>query len=251
MASASLLRVLLVRWYLTVAGLLLSLVMAATAYALIPVQYESSDTVVLVQPQQLGDNQSNPLLDLNQGMNTTAAIIVQALNSPVVSGQLGLVAGEDSFTVRNIGGAGINNTVDRPFISVTAQSSSPARSAAIVGWVMDEAQRQLADLQRTLQVRSKKYVVLERVTDPAPAKPIRTSQLSALAAATLLGVALTVAFVWGYDRTLSRVRSDRAAGRASTNGAPPVTNGAPSLLPYNDPDRADDPWSPGVAAARP
>jgi capsular polysaccharide biosynthesis protein len=250
MTSASLLRVLLVRWYITVAGLLLSLVMAAAAYTLIPVRYESSSTVVLVQPQQPGAGQSNPLLDLNQGMNTTAAIVVQAMNSRVVSGELGLVTDEDSFTVKNIGGAGINNTVDRPFVSVTAQSSSPARSTEIVGWVMDRTQRELTDLQRNLQVRKRKYVVMESVADPAPAKSIRSGQLSALAAVTLLGISMTVAFSWGYDRMISRARPDRAANRpVSTNGAP--TNGAPSLVPYNDPDRREDPWSPGIATVRP
>jgi hypothetical protein len=55
-------RVLLVRWYITAPGLLLSLAIAGVAFSLVPPQYRSDGTAVLVQLKPPGLNSANPLL---------------------------------------------------------------------------------------------------------------------------------------------------------------------------------------------
>src|SRR5581483_3808741 len=153
MATTSLVRVLLSRWHATAAGLLLSLVLAALTSSYFPVQYSSSGTVVLLAPKVRG---SNPMLDFGPSVTTTALVVVQALGSPEIAAELGLPAGsssildsgQDSYTVKNIGSSDLrDNGVDRPFITVTAQSLTPGRSEAIVAQVLDAAQRQLRDRQ--------------------------------------------------------------------------------------------------------
>jgi capsular polysaccharide biosynthesis protein len=204
MTSPSLFRVLLARWYLTVAGLLLSLVLLALAFTLVPAQNSSSGTAVLVQPKQIGSSSANPLLAFGSSLNTTALIIVQGLNTPQVALDLGLTPGEDSFTAKNEGSSTVNSDSQQPFISVTAQSRHPGRSANIVTWVMNRAQQDLADRQTSMRVATRNDLRLASIVDPTPPKPVRDTQLRVLGAVLVLGLALTVTVVCAYDRALTR-----------------------------------------------
>src|SRR5207244_2057210 len=106
-ASPSLARALLVRWYITVPGILISLAFAASTYVLLPPQFSSTSTVVLIPAAQHG---KNSLLNFDTGLSTSAEIVVQAMNDPQVATDMGLVKGQDKVTVVN-GNAGSNGKI--------------------------------------------------------------------------------------------------------------------------------------------
>jgi capsular polysaccharide biosynthesis protein len=240
LTSPSLFRILAGRWYILVAGLLLSLILAAIAYSQIPPRYTSRGTAVLLQPQQRRVNPDNPLLSFDKGQNTTASIVVQALSSPQVPAELGLT-GRETFSVKNSGGDGfINIGADQPFISVTAQSSEPTRSPEIVAQVMARAQQELANLQGALQVSKRNNLMLESIIDPTPAKRVLDGQMRALGAVLLVGIAITVTIAWAYDQIMSR------RNRTATAHTPDIIPSA--SVGSNGTNRRTDVWSPVVTA---
>src|SRR5882757_1602802 len=218
MTSGSLVRVLLVRWHITAAGLLLSLVLAAMAYILVPLQYASSGTAVLVQAKRPGSSSANPLLTFDPSLNTTASILVQSLSAPQVFTELRLTTGRDKITVKNEGSTAVGDGGSgEPFISVTAQSSDPEKSAAIVAWVLDRGRQELIDRQNSMRVATRNAIRLETVVDVAPPKPARESQLRALGVAVLVGIVITITAARTCDRIATRRtrRSSTAEPRAS------------------------------------
>src|ERR1700761_2715532 len=94
-ASPSLARALLVRWDITVPGVLISLVLAVATFFVFPPQFTSTSTVVLIPAAQHG---KNTLLSFDMGLNTSAEILVQTVNDPQVATDMGLVKGQDTVT---------------------------------------------------------------------------------------------------------------------------------------------------------
>jgi hypothetical protein len=212
MASTSLVKLLATRWYITVSGVLLSLVLAAGAFCYFPVQYSSTATVVLVPPKLLS---SNPMLEFNAGVSMTTLVLVQALSSPEVESKLGIPAprsaiadpGADSYTVKNVGSIDLRDDgADRPFITITAQSLVPDRSEVIVAQVLDEARQQLKDRQLSMNVSRARSIQLDTVVGPVPAKVVLTMSLKAIGIALVLGFTATLIAVCVSDRMARRSR---------------------------------------------
>jgi hypothetical protein len=219
---------LLRRWYITIPGLLLSVVVAALGFALVPPHYTSSGTAVLVQPKLPGTNpqNQNPLLTSGVGLNTTASILVQALNAPVqalnapsAGSELGLIGAQDSFTVRNTGGTVGAAGDDQPFIIVSAQSADPQRSMDIVVSVMGKAQAELSSRQNALHIFPRNAIRMETVVDATPAKTVRTAPLAASGAALMFGALATILVACAWNRRVLRVRAaDTRHGAGIENG---------------------------------
>jgi capsular polysaccharide biosynthesis protein len=211
--------------------LLLSLAIAGVAFSIVPQQYKSDGTAVLVQPKPPGLNSANPLLTFDNSLSTTALIIVQALNSPEVANQL-VTPGEDTYTVKAAGSVAVADGQQEPFISVTAQSSDPARSADIVARVMDTAQQELVNRQNALKVPTRNAITLESVVNATPPKPILARPLAASAASFLLGIITTIMAARAWDWLVARLirRNDTLLLRAEEDIGEPAS------------------WSPAVAA---
>jgi hypothetical protein len=225
MSMSSPMRALLVRWYISVPGFLLSLVLASVAFSHFPLQYTSSGTAVLVQPKRPELYSANPLLTFDPSLNTTTLILVQALSAPMVSAQLGLTPGEDTYTVKNGGSSAVSDGQEQPFISVTAQSTSPEKTRGIVLGVMDQARQELTDRQINLRVATRNYIRLDSVVDATPPKPVRSKPLAALGVALLLGLFVTTLIAWTWDRlvglkTSSRTPRSRASEPEESHGQP-------------------------------
>jgi capsular polysaccharide biosynthesis protein len=217
MTLPNVVRVLIARSYLVVAGVLVSSILAAMAFALIPPQYTSSGTAVLVQPKRPGLS-VNPLLAFDPSLNTTTLIVVQALSAPMVAAELGLAPGRDTFTVKNGGSVAVSDGVEQPFISVTSQSSNPVMSASIISRVMDRAKQDLSERQENLHVTTRNTIGISSVVAPTPPKPVRGQPLAVMGATFLSGLLLTVLMVLGWDRLATRRihRAKPAAGVEKT-----------------------------------
>jgi capsular polysaccharide biosynthesis protein len=205
MTSSSTMRTLLVRWYIMVPGLLVSLVAAAVIFSLLPPRYTSGGTAVLVQPSRIGAaSGANPLLTFDPSLNTTAMIVVQALNAPQAAADLGLDPSTGTFTVKNAGSVAVTDGVAQPFISVTAQSAEPERSQLIVEQVMARVGQELNDRQSALRVAKRNAITVQSVVDATPPKPVLATPLAASGAALLLGMLVTVAAAILWNGHLAR-----------------------------------------------
>jgi capsular polysaccharide biosynthesis protein len=224
------------RWCLTIPGLLASLALAAAGCVLVPPQYTSSGTVVLVQPNQRG---ANSLLTSGESLGTTALILVQTLNVPQVALDLGLAPNQESFIVKN-GSTSLAGKVTEttgPFISVTAQSPSPDRSTAIAGSVLARAGSELKDLQTSLKVRTKNNIVVETVVDASPPKLAWDLLLRTVGLALFVGIVITIGLVCAFDRTATRIGSRRARRLAHKSAPPTYKTSTESTRPVSDPPR--------------
>ena len=225
-------RRLLVRWYITVPGLLLSFAVAALAFSFFPPQYVSSGTALLVQPTGSPSQNpaQNPLLTYPDSLNTTASILIQVLNVPTVAKELGLTAGKESFIVSPTGGVSASG-VPQPFISVSAKSPDAQASMDIVSRVLSRAQSELAQRQNELHVRKAFAIRLASVVDPTPPKLVATAPLAAFGASLTLGILATIAIVLAFDRISVRrsIREilldspiEKSDGQSNSNSRPPV-----------------------------
>jgi capsular polysaccharide biosynthesis protein len=212
MGSDSLMKALLVRWPVTVAGLLMTAVLGALAFSIVPAQYSSSATAVLVPGRQPG-LLSNPLLSSNSGLNTTALIVVQAVSAPQVPEELGLVSGVESFTIENDGSVAIRTDgIQQPFISVNAQARDPQRAVMIVSEVLTVARQSLVDQQKAARVSRGAMVQLQVVVSPESPKLVWRPALRSAGIAVVLGIIATIACVSVSDRRARR-RPDVADAR--------------------------------------
>lgn len=193
------------QWYTMISGLLLTLTAGALVFALVPMSYTSSGTVVVMPPKHPTARAGNPLLAFNSNLDTIALILLQVMSSPLLPARIGLVDGHDTVAVKN---AGISSAPDasapHPFISISAQSPDATRSPAIVSWVIDLVRSDLAAQQRALNVPKRAAVTLESVVAPTPAKPVWTAPVGASGGALLLGLVLTTIVARGIDRAATR-----------------------------------------------
>jgi hypothetical protein len=199
-------RVLLIRWYMTLPGLLLALAAGAIVFALVPPVYTSTGVAILVRAKQPGINPPNPLLSFDASLSTTASIVIQGLNSPETASMVE-VDPDDSYTVSNTGdGVPPGDPSARPFIYVRAQSRSSDSSVQVVQRVLDMANQDLIDRQREMRLLPRNFIQIDQVVDATPPKRIRGSQLGAsLATVALFGV-LVIAFVLLREDILARRR---------------------------------------------
>jgi hypothetical protein len=208
MASRTLVQVLAARRYITLAGLVLSLILGSTAYFVTPKTYTSSGTAVLMK--QNGPNSINPLLAFpaDDSLNITTLILVQLMNEPRMAADLGLADGQETFTLKNGGSSAVKiDGIPQPFVTIAAESVDPARSTQIVGDVLARTQQELSALQSEMRVPRGEEILLADVVDATPPTFGWDAQARAVAVALLLGISLTIATAYACDtRTRRRTR---------------------------------------------
>jgi hypothetical protein len=217
MTLRSTFRVLLLKWYITIPGLLLSLALAGATFVLAPPQYSSNAIAVLVQPKLTGKDapaNANPLLNFDNSLSTTALILVQALDTPEAAASIGLYPGGDSYTIKDVGDVQVGDQIVQPFIYIKSEASTPDGAATIVDGVLGMAAQDLQDRQRSLKVLQQTYVKLDDVVPPSPPQPVLGIALGATGAALILGLIAT----WGFAMWSER-RSERRRARQESEAA--------------------------------
>ncbi len=224
MSLSSVLRAALRRWYITVPGVLLSLVLASTVFSSLPPKYTSSGIAVLVRQNNPSvANAINPALGSDGTFTTTTLTLVQALDTPAVRTELGLREGVDNFTISNVGKSTAVAGADHPFLYITTQSSSPEKSTEIVADVMGVARQKLGELQNGFHVRPQNQIKVESVVDATPPKEVMNILFAVAGAVLVLGIVVTciVAFAWdALIVTRERRHIHRSTSRAQENADP-------------------------------
>jgi hypothetical protein len=200
--------------------IIVALGIAGFAFYLTPTHYVSSGYMVLTTPTGGGvvDTskpawQTNPLLQFNDGLKTTAAILIQSMNVPDVMAGLGAAPGSGTKITIDDGSSNpdlLGTSTTGPFIYVEVDGKS---SAAVRNIVVNAEKMIRGDLdhrQTDLKAPRSTYVALSDVvapTDPV-AKTTRRWEAGGLALFASLFVLFGIAYVVELRRIGPRPHGD-------------------------------------------
>ena len=191
------------RWYLTVAGMLLTAAVSSQAVHT-PDRYLASEVLVIQPP--VSSYAPNPMTGLYPSMAVTAAVVANRLNTPdahEMFRHLG-VSGTYSFEPRNTG----TNQEPRYVISsltITNIAGDRAGSLRALDVLVDAFETELKQLQDRYDVARDRRITLA-VLVPATSTLLTHSPLRSLVGAALLGAVGTAAVLLWVDEFVRRRR---------------------------------------------
>lgn len=223
MSLRKILRAITRRWYLSIPGTVLALVLGGIIYNLVPAQYTSTGIAVLVQPKVLTGDRKNPLMSGGGSLNTETLTIVQALDAPGAGAGLGVVPGQDSFTVKNVGNSTLDAGSDHPFLYISSQSNNPVTASSIIAEVVTVARQELADEQAANHVVRPDRIQLQIVVPATEPQQVMIKKYTFAGAATALALLVVAGAACGFD--LFAARRTRARRRRFPDVVPVLEPG--------------------------
>ena len=233
----------------------LSLIVAGLVYSLVPTVYVSTASLVLTAPPAGGTlsrdpdrpgGLTNPLLQFNDALRTTAGILILAMNDPKVQAELGVVEGGPTELVIDDGRTnpellGISTT--GPFIYVEARSTSAATARQVAIRARARIQQELDRRQRALRAPKSTFIWTADVVPPSTPEASITRKLTAAGA----GLLVTLFAGFGLAYAVTRIRGARAARAQHPEAVPmPPQGGTPGP---ERPDAVEPPATDLPAAA--
>lgn len=242
---------LLRRLYVGPPIIMVSIAAAALGSYFVPLQYESSALIVLTTPTGGGtvsrdpdepNGVTNPLLQFNDGLITTAAMLIQSLNTPDARRDLGAPDnGSSELTIDD----GRSNPdllgTNGPFIHLRAQSASASEARDLVVRAENRIREDLIDQQVALGAPRTTFIPVVDVVRPSPAVPLLADKLQVGGIVLAGGIAMGMTLAYAVERLLlrrkarvragARVPAEQPAGDPphrplSGDLAPAVSNGA-------------------------
>ncbi|MCW2941167.1 MAG: hypothetical protein JWN00_4152 [Actinomycetia bacterium] len=215
-----------------------SLIAAGLTYLLLPTHYVSSAAVVLTTPTGGGTQAAdptkstgltNPLLQFNASLRTTAGIIIISMNGPDVKAAMGISPGSGTTITINDGSTVpelLAVSTNGPFVYIQVDSLSPATATATVSNAEQMVRNLLADQQRLLKAPKSTYITVTEVSAPTAPHATRTTQWTVAGGAFAATLCLGLSIAYGADRALRnrrrRVRPTLRIGQAPGAHRPTV-----------------------------
>jgi len=217
-------------WIALVSGLIVTLGASVFMLIAVPVTYQATSSDVLLVPAQPGATEAgllNPYLGFGSGLGIVAEITARRMNDHAMGERLNAQGATADYLVDIVPG-------DAPLVQVTATSTdggSALRTAKIVERALSN---DLRDSQLALGSPKNLLIQTKPVTTATDAVPKRGSQIRAVAAVLVLGIAGTIFSAFTLEGL--RVRRERRNAettysdhdsRVSRSGATvPRTNGS-------------------------
>jgi hypothetical protein len=198
--------------------ILLAVSAASVAFFLMPVHYTSGVLMVLTTSTKgptlsldpaRPDGLSNPLLTFGDGLKTTSAILIQAMNDPDVKAELG--APENSATQITVDDGRTNPSLldtTGPFVYIAVDARTAAEASTIVGRAQQRVRAELDARQKELGAPKGTFITAADVSPATVPEQVLTGKLQAALAAFLLCAAV------GFGVAYARVRSKLAKSPA-------------------------------------
>ena len=193
------------RWYLVVAGVLVSLAMAFLASLQVSPQYTTVANVVLIPPDTIVGDAKNPYLTMG-GLEAAADVTATSLAGSDVQQRI-TALGAVSTVVRDA-----NSSAPIIVITVTAGSAAGAQQALEL--MVQDVPRALTDEQETIGVANGARLTSRVIATTRSPEVSRNPQLRAVIVVLALSLALTMGVTALVDRILRQraSRSEREAG---------------------------------------
>jgi hypothetical protein len=207
------------RWYLVLAGLLVTLPLAYLAAQHVTPTYTMRASVVLLPPAKAVGAGGNPYMAMG-GLETAVDVSAAALSSDAVQQKLA-ASGATSGVVEPDG------STAAPILLVTVVGPTEAAVQDGLAVLVDEVPATLAKMQQAAGVSSQQEIRSEVVA--ASERPLvsHKPQLRAALMVLVAGAALTLMFTALTDNLLSRRR--RRRGRPADGGEPRSGDEPPHL----------------------
>lgn len=207
--AASLLR----RWYIVVAGVILTAVLGALAVQAVPPTYSAAGSVLLLPPRATVDEGSNQLLQLG-GLEQPASLVVAYLAGDNMRTAFGTQHPGATYDV-------VLDPLSRgPLIMMTVHSPSSATVMQALDSAIETVPEALDALQDEVAAPpSSRFSSMPLSIDVEPVTENKSS-LRALIAAVGVGMALTLVGAVGLDSLLVGRGQRRATKTAGGAGAP-------------------------------
>ncbi len=222
--------------------IVLSIITAGLVYFLLPTVYVSTASMVLTAPATGGTlsqdptkpgGLTNPLLQFNDGLRTTAGILILAMNAPDVMAELGIADGGPTSLVVNDGRTNpelLGISTNGPFIYVEAESTSAAAARDTTIRAQKRIQAELVERQQALRAPRSTFIWMADVVPPSTPEP----KLSATFTAAGGALVVTLLAGFGLAYAVTQTRAGRAAGAsrsATARSAVPTVPPVPPVAP--------------------
>lgn len=192
------------RLYVALPVLMVAVAAAALASYLTPLQYQSTTFLVLTTPTSGGTlerdpsqpvGETNPLLQFNESLRTTAEVLIHSVNTKDAHRRLGVT--EDGPAKLVVDDGRTNPDLlgsDGPFIYIEVTSPSAREAGDIVRRADQRIRDELVARQEALGAPPSTFISLTYVVAPTPAVAVIADKLEvggiALVAALVLGLAV-------------------------------------------------------------
>ncbi|GAB2813670.1 hypothetical protein GCM10022221_09250 [Actinocorallia aurea] len=252
----------------TIPVLLVAVGLGIVAFQAVPVRYQSSATMILTAPTSGGsqqqaedeeaeDTEYNPLLQFNESLQTTAALLILSANTEDVKKRMGAPTAGDTRLQVDDGRSNTDllaATQTGPFIYITAEAPTPEKAASVVAAVRTFVRGDLRRLQDSLKAPGRTYISVSDVSTDPP-KTVQKTRLAATVGvpAGVVVAALLIAFPFARRRPPEAERPVPASypvppQRTLPGAAEPVEHRARPGLPaaeishddYGDADGDED-----------
>ena len=191
------------RWYIWVAGLVVTIFLCVAAFTLVPATFSATTTVVLTPPAATGQNAgSNPYTSLG-GYTALADVVSQSLmgdNFVLALRDKGVTG---TYTVQR------DLNTNGPILVITMTGSDSAKVLADLETVVAQIPPTLIQLQDATGAAESSFVTSQTIATPTKATTVRKTQQRALLVAAALGILGTAAAVSLIDARLLRRRDRR------------------------------------------
>ncbi|MDQ2839109.1 MAG: hypothetical protein M3Y42_17855 [Actinomycetota bacterium] len=198
------------RWYFTIAGLLVTLVLCGLASTAVAVKYEAKAQILVLPPKTTVGNGGNPYLALG-GLQAAADVLARAMSDAQTYAKLRGEGITGTYTVAR------DLTTSGPVLLVAADNSTPALALATLRGILAQAAPRLTDLQDALTVPDSTRLTSNVFTQDNAAAAQRKSQIRAILVAFAAGIFATVLLVSAGDSMLTRRSRRRARPVSSTS----------------------------------
>jgi hypothetical protein len=217
-------RIMRQRWYFTLVGLLVTLLLCGLAAIAVPVKYQARAQILVLPPHTSVGTGGNPYLALG-GLQAASDVLARAMSDGKTYQLLRSQGVTGTYTVAR------DLTTSGPILLVVAEDSTATGALNTLNGILSQAAPRLSQLQDDLSVPENTRLTSNVFTQDSVAGIQRKSQLRAILVAFAGGVFVTIMLVSAADSVLTRRRRRRLArtGRA----APELPDGddAPAAAP--------------------
>lgn len=196
------------RWYVALPVFVAAIGMAGLIMLVTPHKYESTGTVVLMEPNpnashedhSLGpDAIANPFLNFADSLTTDSELLIQNLNSPGAQQAVQQQGGLTTFTASDGGLLG-------PYIIVTADATTPDAVTQTVTLAFDYATKELIQREQALGSPEAQYIEVRTVVTPTDPIRLQGGKSRIALSVGILALAASLCAVYAVETVTRRRR---------------------------------------------
>lgn len=217
------------RWYLALAGSLLTLAAAGAIFQIVPPTYEASASVILVPPSGSVPDGGNPYLFMG-GLQTTVDVLSRSLSDEQT--RRTLLGGDPTLDYS----AEPDRTSAGPILLVKASGPTQEATMTTLETVVALVPTSLTQVQSTLGIAPQAAITSMTLTVDDKAKPVQKTRLRATLAVGAVSGAIALLLIGLIDGLLLRRESRKQRRLDAASAAGPVPAPRPESLPsaFND-----------------